>query len=197
MPTLTKPTLEHPSWDALYRLAEGQHGYFTTDQARSTGFSTQLLYHHIKAGRVVRAVRGIYRLVHFPASDHEHLVVIWLWSKTEGVFGHETALLLHELSDALPATIHLNVPLSWQQRRLRTPRGVRLTYAAVPQKDRTWHGAVPITKPARTLRDVAAAEAPPDIVADAYHQGLRRGLFTKAEVPEAVDYLRRFGRLRR
>ena len=142
-------------------------------------------------------VRGVYRLVHFPASEHEHLVVVWLWSKTQGVFGHETALLLHELSDVLPDTTHLIVPPSWQQRRLQTPRGVRLIFATVPSRDRTWHGAVPITKPARTLRDVAAAEAPPDIVADAYHQGLERGQFAKSEVPEVATYLRRFGRLRR
>ena len=103
MATATRARPKSPSWEDLYRLAEGQHGYFTIEQARSTGFSRHLLYHHIKAGRVARAVvRGVYRLVHFPASEHEHLVVVWLWSKSQGVFGHETALLLHELSDVLP-----------------------------------------------------------------------------------------------
>jgi hypothetical protein len=42
--------------------------------------------------------RGIYRLVHFPAGQHEELVVAWLWSERVGIVSHQTALALHELS---------------------------------------------------------------------------------------------------
>ncbi len=42
--------------------------------------------------------RGVYRLVHFPVGDHEDLTAVWLWSEREGVFSHETALALHDLS---------------------------------------------------------------------------------------------------
>ena len=30
---------------------------------------------------MLRVRRGIYRLVHFPAGEHEELVMVWLWSK--------------------------------------------------------------------------------------------------------------------
>ena len=96
-----------PNWDRLYELASGQEGYFTTRDASTAGFSSQLLLKHIDAGRVSRARRGVYRLVHFPAGDHEELVVLWLWSDKYGVFSHQTALALHGLSDVLPAKAHL------------------------------------------------------------------------------------------
>jgi len=47
--------------------------------------------------------RGVYRLEHFPAGEHEDLVALWLWTDRAGVFSHETALALHGLSDTLPS----------------------------------------------------------------------------------------------
>lgn len=93
------PDAKSPSWDALYATAELQAGYFTTAQGADAGYSPQLLYKHLKAGRIRRAHRGIYRLVHFPTSDEEHLVECWLWAEQAGVFSHETALFCHDLSD--------------------------------------------------------------------------------------------------
>ena len=83
-----------PDWDHLFEIAAGQAGYFTTKQAAGAGYSTHLLRKHIHAGRVARSRRGIYRLVHFPASEHEELVAAWLWSEQAGVISHQTALSL-------------------------------------------------------------------------------------------------------
>jgi hypothetical protein len=55
-----------PSWDALFDVAASQEGLFTTGQAAEAGYSSQLLYAHMHAGRVRRLRRGVYRLVHFP-----------------------------------------------------------------------------------------------------------------------------------
>src|SRR5690348_10230352 len=92
-----------PNWDHLYEQASAQEGYFTTQQAAAAGYSSQLLLKHLHAGRIKRARRGVYRLVHFPAGDHEDLTIVWLWSECKGVFSHMTALALHGLSDALPS----------------------------------------------------------------------------------------------
>jgi predicted transcriptional regulator of viral defense system len=67
-----------PNWNQLFEKAAGQEGLFTTQQAADAGYSPQLLVHHIHAGRAVRVRRGIYRLVHFPAGEHEELVAAWL-----------------------------------------------------------------------------------------------------------------------
>jgi hypothetical protein len=47
----------------------------------TAGYSTHLLFKHIRADQVARALRTIYRLVHFPAGEHEELVTAWLWSE--------------------------------------------------------------------------------------------------------------------
>jgi predicted transcriptional regulator of viral defense system len=168
-----------PDWNALFETASVQDGYFTTGQAAEAGYSRPLLARHLAGGRIVRAQRGIYRVVHYPSSEHEHLVVVWLWSGREGVFSHETALTLFDLSDALPARVHLTVPEVWKARRLKTPAGVALHFANVVDSDRAWFGSVPVTSPLRTLLDCAADRVSPDLVAQAQAQALRRGLIAE------------------
>lgn len=130
---------------------------------------------------MVRARRGIYRLVHFPASDHEDLVVLWLWSEQAGVFSHETALALHDLSDVLPGKVHLTLPATWRRRRFRVPSGLVLHFADVSDPDRMSFGAVPVTAPLRTLSDSIEADVAPGLVHQAILQARRRGLITAAD----------------
>jgi predicted transcriptional regulator of viral defense system len=120
-------TSETPDRDRLYEIAAAQDGLFTTQQAAEVGYSPQLLVHHIRGERMQRVRRGIYRLVHFPAGEHEEVVTVWLWSEQAGVLSHETALALHGLSDALPAQVHLTLPAAWKKRRFRVPKGVCCT----------------------------------------------------------------------
>jgi len=118
----------------------------------------------------------VYRLVHFPTSDHEDLVVLWLWSEQVGVFSHETALALHDLSDVLPGQVHMTVPASWRRRRLRVPAGLVLHFGDVGDADRASFSAVPVTAPLRTLQDCIEASVSPDLVRQAIRQARRRGL---------------------
>ena len=182
-----------PNWDRLYRVAAGQGGYFTAAQAAGAGYSPQLLAKHVRSGRARRIRRGIYRIVHFPAGEHEDLVVLWLWSERRGTFSHETALALHELSDVLPSIVQMTVPRTWANRRLRVPKGLVLHCASVGKADRAWNGTVPVTAPARTLRDCAEAEVSPELVSQALEEGLGRGLFARTEVREVARHLARFG----
>ena len=163
-------------------MASAQEGYFTTDQAAEAGYSRPLLDHHIHSGRFVRIRRGVYRLVEYPAGEHEDLVVAWLWSKQVGVFSHETALALHQLSDALPAHLHLTLPASWSKRRLLVPEGLRLHFADIGEGERAWVGSVQVTTPMRSLRDCQAAHVAPDLVAQAVRDGMARGLFSRADL---------------
>jgi len=186
---------ERPDWDALFAAAITQEGFFTTRQAAEAGYSTQLLLKHIRAGRVVRTRRGIYRLVHFPAGEHEELITAWLWCDQAGVISHQTALALHRLSDALPANVHLTLPQAWRRRRLRGPPGVVIHHADVPPDDRVWFGAVPATHPRRTLNDCAGEGVAPDLLRQAAQQAIRRGLVTKGELRDVDEALRPFGGL--
>lgn len=178
---LTPTNQRSPDWDSLFAVAQGQDGYFTTAQAVQSGYSRPLLHKHLASGKMVRARRGIYRLVHFPASDHEDLVVLWLWSEQAGVFSHESALALHDLSDVLPGKAHLTLPATWRRRRLRVPSGLVLHFADVGDADRTNFGTVPVTGPLRTLRDCIEADVAPNLVHQAILQARRRGMITAAE----------------
>jgi len=182
-----------PDWDRLFETAGAQEGYFTTRQAADAGYSSQLLLKHIRAGRVARTRRGIYRLVHFPAGEHEELVTAWLWSERAGVISHQNALALHGLSDALPAHVHLTLPSAWRRRRFRVPADVVLHHADVPPEDRTWFGAVPTTSPRRSLNDCARDGLSPELLRQAAQQALRRGLVTTAELGDIEEALEPFG----
>jgi predicted transcriptional regulator of viral defense system len=178
-----------PNWGQLYETAVGQGGYVTTQQAQEAGYSLPLLTHHVKQGRLLRARRGIYRLMHYPAGEQEDLIVLWLWTEQQGVFSHETALVLQDLSDALPAVYHLTLPAAWSRRRLRVPEGVRLYYADVSDTDRRWVGNVPVTSPLRTLVDCVAAHVSPEFVRDARKQILQRGLASATELQDRMRQL--------
>lgn len=180
-----------PSWDRLFEIASAQAGYVTNKQAAEAGYSLPLIQFYIGRGRLDRVQRGILRLVHYPAGDHEELVPTWLWSEQKGVFSHETALMLHNLSDALPAKQHITLPRAWSKRRLRIPRGVVPHYADVPKGDQTWLGPVAITTPLRTVVDCVADAVVDDLIRQAVHQGIHRGLFERGEVNAAVRRARK------
>jgi len=185
----------HPDWNRLFETAAAQEGLFTTGQASEAGYSSQLLVHYLQTGRALRVRRGIYRLVHFPAGEHEGLVAAWLWSELTGVVSHQTALALHGLSDALPARIHLTLPAEWRRRRFRVPADVVLHHADVPPGDRAWFGAVPMTNPRRSLNDCAREGLSPELLRQAAEQALRRGLVTKKELRDVEVALEPFGGL--
>jgi predicted transcriptional regulator of viral defense system len=175
-----------PDWDRLYEAAAGQSGYVTLSQTSEAGYSRQLVQHYVHDRRLERVGRGVYRLVHFPAGENEDLVPLWLWSKQVGVFSHETALMLHGLSDALPARRHMTVPSSWQKRRTRPPKGLVLHFIDVPKRSSEWIGAVPVTTPLRTVFDCVVGAVADDFVQQAVRQGVRRGLFDRAEANAAL-----------
>ena len=184
---------DRPDWNRLFEVVAAQEGLFTTRQAAETGYSPQLLIHYLRTGKAVRLRRGIYRLVHFPAGDHEELVAVWLWSESAGVVSHQTALALHGLSDALPAQVHLTLPAAWGRRRFRVPADVVLHHADVPPEDRSWFGAVPTTNPRRTLNDCAREGLSPELLRHAVQQALRRGLVTRSELEGVEAALEPFG----
>jgi predicted transcriptional regulator of viral defense system len=180
--------------DRLYEVALVQEGHFTTAQAAAAGYSPQLLDKHLRAGRIWRVRRGVYRIVHFPPGEHEDLVVIWLWSERVGVFSHETALALHQLSDLLPNKVHMTVPDAWRRRRLRVPDRMVIDYGEVSADEVAWVGPVPVTSPARTILDCAAAQVSPDVIRQAIGEAKHRGLVADEDLEPAWVWLRRFER---
>jgi predicted transcriptional regulator of viral defense system len=188
---VTVQPAQAPSWDRLFEAAVGQEGLFTTKQAAEAGYSPQLLIKYLKNGRVFRVRRGVYRIVHFPAGEHEDLTSVWLWSEKAGVFSHETALMLHELSDVLPRMVHLTLPEAWSNRRLRVPKGVVLYYGDIDKNDRVDIGAIPVTSVRRTLLDCVDAHVSFEFIDAALRQATARSLLDKRDEKAMRAHARR------
>lgn len=155
---------KRPAWDVLFEVTKAQARFFTTRLAAPTGYPPRL-FAYLGGKKVARVRRGFYRLVHFPASEHEQLVVLWLRSGQTGVVSHETALPLHHLSDVLPGKVHLAVPTGWRLRHLRIPAGLvlhrkwRTAAATTPSSGPATRSPQPA--PARRGRRPASADGRP------------------------------------
>jgi predicted transcriptional regulator of viral defense system len=180
-----------PDHQQLYEVAEQQAGYFTAAQAQAAGFSRLLLSYHNKEGRFHRIRRGIYRLVQFPASPHEDLFVAWLRTGPHSVISHESALAVYELSDVLPAEVHVIVPRTASRRR----KGIRLHTNRLRTDEVTQRAGLPITTVARTIADVTASGLAEEQVRQAIEEAVQRGLATRESL--LGQAARRSGRTRR
>lgn len=174
--------------DALYRTAESQAGYFTTQQALAAGMDRSTLRHHARpGGRYERVRRGLYRLRHFPTSPHEHVVAAWLPLRDAGaVVSHESALELYELSDVIPSATDLSVPRSKRGQRSRP--GVRLHTLEYPPQDTEIRGlaGVPVTTPERTILDALQGGTQLEQIELAITQAVDRGLTTPRRLRSAA-----------
>lgn len=75
------------------------------------------------------------------------------------------------------------------------PAGVTVHFANVAESERAWSSSVPITAPARTLNDCAAANLSPELLRDAALDALHRGLVTRGELGAVEAALQPFGGL--
>ena len=176
------------TWNKLFEIASEQKGYFLTKQANELGISSPSLNQQKNRGYIESVFHGIYRFSQFPISDNEDLMIIWLWSKGEGVFCHETALLYHQLSDVLPRKIHLTLPPSHSRQR-KPPKGVLLYYDEVSDDDITWCEEFPFTSPERTLRELAKKKFDQELIEQAIKKTLLNDILTFREVAEIIAIL--------
>lgn len=155
-------------------------GFFTAEEAQGHRISPQLLRYRVGKGWVRRELRGVYRFVSAAPTEHDELIALWLWSGEDAVFSHITALFLLDLSDALPARVHMTVPPSWRYGRFAKPQHVVLHVAELPEADVQWLGYVPVTSPARTIADCIEAHVNASWIEQAITQARKRQLITPA-----------------
>lgn len=175
---------------ALYEVAAPQGGYFTARQAREAGYEDNVHPYHVRSRNWVREARGVYRLSQFPLPVRPDLMVWQLWSRNrqdepQGVFSHATALSLHELSDVMPAKLHMTVPPGFR-RMAAIPEVLRLHRARLSNRDVQTIDGVRVTAPIRTLLDVIAEGAiAQELLVQAVDEALRRGVVMRRQLEEA------------
>lgn len=175
--------VSRPDHDQLYRIAESQGGYFTTQQAHQAGFSDERLSYYSKNGLFSRIRRGIYRLTRFPVSRFEDLMVAWLRTGHDSAISHESALALYDLTDVIPAEVHVTVPRTASRRKKR----IRLHTSQISPAEITSRDGLPVTTVTRTIADVARSGLAEEHVRQAIEEALERGLASSKAFREAAD----------
>lgn len=171
----------------LYRIAEAQRGYFTTKQARACGYVSAHHPYHVRTGEWIRERRGIYRLARFPRTDEDQFALWSLWSRGRddqpvGVYSHQTALSLHELSDVMPAKLHMTVPRGFR-RNAPVPRVLALHKADLQPKEIEEREGYRVVAPLRAIADlVAEGTEDRSQLRRALRQALDRGLITRRQI---------------
>jgi predicted transcriptional regulator of viral defense system len=174
----------------LFDLAEQQQGFFTTKPAKAAGFAENTHPYHVQARNWIREHRGIYRLALFPTSDRPDLVLWSLWSRNrkeeiEGVYSHQTALRLYELSDLNPAKLDMTVPTNFRRNR-EIPGIVVLHYRDQLKSDVQVGPGYKYTRPLRTILDlIEAGTVERTFIRQALRQALDRGLITRQQLRNA------------
>ena len=180
-------TQAHNKQEQLFEIAETQQGFFTAKQAAEAGFIKTNHSYHVKIGSWIREGRGIYRLRNFPATPASQLIAHALWTRNrqddpEGVYSHETALAIHELSDVMPAKLHMTVPTTFR-RFAKPPKILTLHFANLDQTDIEEKRGFKVTRPIKTILDLMASESVShDIIEQAFAEGVIRGMISQKDI---------------
>jgi len=172
-------------------IASRQQGYFTARQALEVGYSYPSQYYQSETRNWIREGYGVYRIADYPAADRPDLVQWSLWSRNrfgvpQGVYSHETALSIYELSDVMPASLHMTVPPSFRK-SVRMPAVLVIHRAMLKLVDIQVMEGYSVTRPLRTIIDVAdAAPISADLLEQAIRQGLQRGLVERDDLTSAA-----------
>lgn len=175
------------SQNQLFEVADRQQGFFTAKQAEECGYARSNFHLKLASGEWTQEGRGIYRLGRYPITDRPELILWSLWSRnvkdiSQGVWSHETALDIHELSDVMPAKMHMTVPRSFR-RRIEVPKLLFLHYANLQQFEIEDRQGYRVTTPYRTIIDIVETETVADnFIIQAVNQALKRGLVTIEEL---------------
>ena len=181
---MPKKNVKKSPSETLYQVAESQQGFFTARQAAQAGYDERNHPYHIKSGNWIKEYRGIYRLKNFPYSPDSQFSLWSLWScnkkgQVQGVYSHETALQIYDLSDLSPSKLHITVPINF--RRGSPIPDILVLYKNI-LKPSEWQTIVDyrITTPIRTLFDIVySGGISKDFINQIVRVGCSRGLFSK------------------
>lgn len=167
----------------LFGIALGQGGYFTAKQAQEAGYSYPHLEYHVSTDAFERIEHGLYRLKSIPPVEHDELIRVSLWSRNrkdepQAIVSHETALVLHGLSELLPRQLHFSVPPKF---RKSAPPGCVLHKTLLNDNEVEEREGFQVTKPLRTLLDVAEYGISREQVEKAVEDAIAKGLIRRSQ----------------
>ena len=124
----------------IMNLIHQNNGMLTTAKAVSSGISRSMLAHLVKCGRLLRPARGVYTLPEIWEDEFLNLQTRF----KRGIFSHETALFLWDLTDRTPLAYYMTFPTNYN---LANPKKEGVRCAQVKPK---WYalGITEVNSPA-------------------------------------------------
>lgn len=178
--------------NTLFEIASSQQGYFTSSQAIEAGYQDSNHSYHVQQGNWLREIRGVYRLAQFPISSEGQYVVWSLWSRDreghiQGVYSHETALTIYDVSDVMPSKLHMTVPKNFR-RGTKLPQILVLHKTDLSKTDFNQHQGYRVTTPFRTICDILEEDTLEEkIIQQAIHEFWSKGFLLKKEIYKIIE----------
>jgi very-short-patch-repair endonuclease len=133
----------------VLRIAMRQQLLATTAQLAAAGLGRHAIAHRVQTGRFTRYHHGVYLVTPVPAPFTPHMAAV-LACGDSSVLSHHAAAALWGIREW-----HGDIDVTVTRGQPRSRRGVRVHRARLDDRERTRHHGIPITTPARTLRDLA------------------------------------------
>jgi hypothetical protein len=182
---------EHPD-AVIARLARGQHGLVTIQQARSNGVSYDRIRHRVRVGALAQVDRGIYAVPGVAPTWHQRAMAALLTVGGDAVLYRWSAARAWQLE--VPETTRIEVasavPRGWRPPSTRVALH-RLRQLGPGDRDRT--DGLEVTSVARTLVDLAG-KLEPQPLAKLVDAALARRLLTPSELDDVARRLSTQGR---
>jgi len=178
--------------DALFAIANAQGGFFTAYQARQAGFSSNHHTYFVKSGNWVREWRGVYRLARYPLADDSQYSLWGVWSMNrkgviQGIYSHETALALSDITDLQPEKLHMTLPRG-HRRFGEMPPILELHHSDISKDEFEERPGYRVTRPFRTITDlVRSMTLSPEFIRQAVDQALERGLLSRSRFNRLLE----------
>lgn len=133
------------------RLAASQHGVVTTAQLRSLEIDRRAAAKRARAGRLHRIHRGVYAVGHDRLTFRGRCLAAVLACGADAVVSHRSAAVLWRLLP--PAAFAVDVTVSGRSGKRSRP-GIEVHVSDTVAGAATTRHSIPVTRPARTLRDI-------------------------------------------
>lgn len=171
--------------DGDFRVAEAQHGVITRRQLRAAGRSDDYVDRLIRADRIERIHRGVFRIVGSTPTTHQLLAAATLWLGDDASTSHRSALWLLRLDRERHEFVYVTVPPTNRRGRSATA-AIVVHRSDVPPSDRRVVDGIRCTSAARTLLDCATLLDAEELET-AVESARRLGLATAGAIRRVVE----------
>jgi very-short-patch-repair endonuclease len=167
----------------LQARADRQRGLITYRQLRALGFSDAAIARRLELGRLHRIHRGVYAVGRRGLSREGTFLAAVLALGEDAALSHFAAAALWECWKRKTTPVDVTVP-----RHVRSRPGIRVHGVDhLPALATTVHEGIPLTTPARTIRDLAGTMYSERAFRRVVHEALARELVDLATLQAEID----------